>query len=122
VEPHPRRWAILGVLCLSLVLVVLGNSVLNVAIPTLQRELGASNADLQWIVDAYALVFGGMLLSMGALGDRFGRRGALQAGLAITAAGSALAVFAQDAPMLIASRAVMGFGAATAEPIPQRAH
>ncbi len=113
---HRRRWSILGVLCLSLIMVVLGNSVLNVAIPTLGPALGASTSDLQWIVDAYALVFGGLLLTMGALGDRFGRRGALQLGLAIVGISSVAATFADSVLTLIIARAVMGLGAALVMP------
>ena len=70
-------------LCLSLVMVVLGNTVLNVALPTLVRELHASSTELQWMVDSYALVFAGLLLTAGTLGDRFGRKGALVVGLVI---------------------------------------
>src|SRR5215210_3983967 len=69
---HGRRWALLGVMCLSLVLVVMSVSGLNVALPTLQRDLGATATELQWVVDAYAIVFAGLLLTAGALGDRFG--------------------------------------------------
>ena len=82
---YERRWAILGVLCLSLFLVVVGNTILNVALPTLVRELDASSSQLQWIVDSYGLVFAGLLLTVGALGDRFGRKGALSIGLGIFA-------------------------------------
>ena len=71
----------LGVLCLSLLIVFVGNSSLNVAIPTLSRDLGASESQLQWVVAAYSLVFAGLLFSTGAVGDRFGRKGALQFGL-----------------------------------------
>ena len=78
---HRRRWAILGVLCLSVFLVVVDNTIVNVALPTLSRDLGASTSELQWIVDAYSLVFAGLLLAFGSLGDRFGRKGALQLGL-----------------------------------------
>src|SRR5438876_8332860 len=74
---HDRRWFLLAIMCLSLVLVVLSVSGLNTALPTIQRDLGASASDLQWIVDAYAIVFAGLLLSAGAIGDRFGRRRAL---------------------------------------------
>ena len=74
-----RRWWILIVLCVSLLVIVLDNSILNVAIPTIVRDLGATEGQIQWIVDAYTLVFAGLLLTMGSLGDRFGRRGALQA-------------------------------------------
>src|ERR1041385_7434328 len=92
---HSKRWWTLGVLCLSLVIVVVGNTVLNVALPTLVRELQASNSALQWVVDAYGLVFAGLLLTAGALGDRFGRKGALTAGLLIFGGGSATAAFAR---------------------------
>ena len=74
---HNRRWAILGVLCLSLFVIVMDNTIVNVALPSLVRELGATTSQLQWIVDSYTLVFAGLLLSFGALGDRFGRKGAL---------------------------------------------
>jgi hypothetical protein len=77
-DVYRRRWAILAVLCLSLVIVIIGNTSLNVAIPTLARELDASTSALQWMVDAYALVFAGLLFTAGTLGDRYGRKGALQ--------------------------------------------
>ncbi|MGI9120178.1 MAG: DHA2 family efflux MFS transporter permease subunit [Acidimicrobiales bacterium] len=111
-----RRWLALAVLCLSLVLIVLDNTVLNVALPTLVRELGASTTELQWMVDAYVIVFAGLLLTAGALGDRFGRRRSLQLGLAIFALASGLAAFSGSSGRLIASRAVMGFGAAFVMP------
>ncbi len=109
---HLRRWLILAVLCLSLVLVVLGNTSLNVALPTLVRELHASGSQLQWIVDAYGLVFGGLLLSAGAIGDRFGRKGALQNGLVIFGLASLGATMATRPEHVIAARAAMGIGAA----------
>ncbi len=87
-DVHERRWFLLGVLCLSLIMVVMAVSSLNVAMPTLQTELDTSATMLQWIVDSYALVFAGLLLTAGALGDRFGRKGALLIGLAGFAAGS----------------------------------
>ena len=80
-----RRWWILAVLCFSLLVIVLDNSILNVAIPTIIRDLGATNRQLQWMVDSYTLVFAGLLLTAGALGDRFGRRPALQVGFVIFA-------------------------------------
>ena len=79
---------LLGVLCLSLVMVVMAVSSLNVALPDLQRDLDTSATVLQWIVDAYALVFAGLLLTAGALGDRFGRKGALLVGLAVFGVGA----------------------------------
>src|SRR5207247_6684049 len=79
-EGYERRWWILGVLCLSLLVIGLDNTILNVALPTLVRDLGASTSQLQWIVDAYTLVFAGLLLTAGSLSDRYGRRTALAAG------------------------------------------
>lgn len=111
-----RRWGILAILCCSLILVVLGNSVLNVALPQLSRELDAGFTQLQWIVDAYALAFGGLLLAAGALGDRFGRKGALQTGLVVFLVASLVASGAQAAWHLIVLRAVMGVGAALVMP------
>jgi EmrB/QacA subfamily drug resistance transporter len=115
-EVHQRRWFLLGVLCLSLVMVVMAVSSLNVAMPTLQTDLGTSATMLQWIVDAYALVFAGLLLTAGALGDRFGRKGALLLGLAIFAAGALLSGLAGSAEVVIAGRAVQGAGAAFVMP------
>ena len=113
---HDRRYAVLAVMNLSLVLVVAGNSALNVALPTIVRDTAATSSELQWIVDAYALVFAGLLLPMGALGDRFGRKGMLQGGLSIFALGSFIAVFATEPWHLIATRSIMGVGAAMIMP------
>jgi DHA2 family multidrug resistance protein-like MFS transporter len=115
-EVHQRRWFLLGVLCLSLVMVVMAVSGLNVALPTLQRELGANATMLQWIIDAYALVFAGLLLTAGALGDRFGRKGALLVGLAVFAAGAVVSGLAGSAAVVIVGRAVQGAGAAFVMP------
>jgi EmrB/QacA subfamily drug resistance transporter len=113
---HSKRWWTLGVLCLSLVIVIVGNTVLNVALPTLVRELNASNSALQWMVDSYALVFAGLLLTAGAIGDRFGRKGALNIGLLIFGGASLVAAFASTSGQVIALRAVMGIGAALIMP------
>ena len=115
-EVHERRWFLLGVLCLSLVMVVMAVSGLNVALPTLQRDLHASATMLQWIVDSYALIFAGLLLTAGALGDRFGRKGALLAGLGIFAMGSIVSGLAGSAGVVVAGRAVQGAGAALIMP------
>jgi MFS family permease len=72
-EPYEKRWWGLVVLSLSLILIGLDNTILNVALPTLVREIDATNAQLQWLVDSYVLVFAGLLLTAGSLGDRFGR-------------------------------------------------
>ena len=109
---HARRWFLLAIMCLSLVLVVMSVSGLNTALPTMQRDLGASASELQWIVDAYAVVFAGLLLTAGAIGDRFGRRGALLAGLGVFGVGAFMGGLATNAGQVIASRAVMGIGAA----------
>jgi EmrB/QacA subfamily drug resistance transporter len=111
-QPYPRRWQALGVLALSLLVITMGNTILNVGLPTIREELDASSSQLQWIVDSYLLVFAGLLLAAGSLGDRFGRKRALVSGLVIFGAGSVAAVFSTDSTMLIASRALMGLGAA----------
>src|SRR3954452_15723503 len=108
----PRRWWTLAVLCLSLMIVIVGNSSLNVAIPTLAENLHATNSQLQWVVAAYSLAFAGLLFTAGALGDRFGRKGALQIGLVIFLLGAALAAASSSTPQLIACRALMGACAA----------
>ncbi|MGB8360526.1 MAG: DHA2 family efflux MFS transporter permease subunit [Acidimicrobiia bacterium] len=113
---YRRRWATLAVLSLSLLIIGLDNTILNVALPTLVRELGATASELQWMVDAYVLVFAGLLLTMGALGDRFGRKIALNAGLVLFAVASIAAAYASTAGGLIAWRAVMGIGGALIMP------
>jgi EmrB/QacA subfamily drug resistance transporter len=111
-QPYPRRWQALGVLALSLLVITMGNTILNVGLPTIREELDASSSQLQWIVDSYLLVFAGLLLAAGSLGDRFGRKRALVSGLVVFGLGSVFAAFSTDATMLIASRALMGLGAA----------
>ncbi len=109
---YARRWQALIVLAFSLLVISVGNTILNVALPTLQDELDASSSELQWIVDSYMLLYAGLLLAAGTLGDRFGRRRALVAGLVTFAVGSVLAALSGSATELIASRALMGVGAA----------
>jgi EmrB/QacA subfamily drug resistance transporter len=111
-----RRWLILAVLCFSLLIIVLDNSILNVAIPTIVRDLGASNSQVQWMIDSYTLVFACLLLTAGSLGDRFGRRGALLIGFLIFGLGSVASSLAQNSNQLIATRAVMGIGGALIMP------
>jgi MFS family permease len=113
---YQRRWWALGVLCLSLVVLGMDNTILNVTLPTLARDLGATTSQLQCMVDSYILVFAGLLLTMGALGDRFGRKLALNAGLLVFVAGSVASAFAGSPQVLIASRAAMGIGAALIMP------
>src|ERR1700694_882611 len=105
---YERRWWTLGVLCVSLVMIVVANASLNVALPTLVKDLHASASSLQWIVDAYSLVFAGLLLTAGSLGDRYGRRLALNGGLVVFGVASGLAALSGSAGALIAARAVMG--------------
>ncbi len=114
---HRRRWLILGIMSLSLVITLLNNVTVNVALPELSKELGADNTELQWIMDAYVIVFGGLLLVMGAFGDRFGRRHALLVGLAIVGLVSAItAQYATTSEQVIGARALMGLGAALVMP------
>jgi MFS transporter, DHA2 family, multidrug resistance protein len=115
-EIYHRRWFLLGVLCLSLVMVVMAVSGLNVALPVMQGSLDATATDLQWIVDSYAIVFAGLLLTAGAIGDRFGRKEALLCGLGVFAAGSLVGAFANTSEAVIASRAISGIGAAFVMP------
>ncbi|HTK16027.1 MAG TPA: MFS transporter [Acidimicrobiia bacterium] len=106
------RWWVLGVLCLSLLVIIVDNSILNVALPHLQTDLHATFSQLQWMVDSYTLVFACLLLTAGSLGDRFGRKGALQLGMVVFGAGSLLSAFATSPSQLIATRAIMGIGGA----------
>jgi EmrB/QacA subfamily drug resistance transporter len=109
---YERRWWTLAVLCLSLIVISLDNTVLNVALPTLVRDLNATSSELQWIVDSYVLVFAGLLLTAGALGDHFGRKKSLFVGFAIFVVGSLLAAWSGSANHLIFMRAIMGVGGA----------
>src|SRR5262245_9146311 len=113
---YARRWKMLGVLSLSLLIIGLDNTILNVALPSLQAEFGASSSTLQWIVDSYLLVFAGLLLTMGTLGDRFGRRLALQAGLLLFGGASLGVLLVETADQLILVRALMGVGGALIMP------
>jgi EmrB/QacA subfamily drug resistance transporter len=113
---YARRWKTLGVLSLSLVIIGLDTSILNVALPTLQDEFNASASTLQWMVDSYLLVFAGLLLVFGTLGDRFGRKLALQAGVSIFGLASLAAPLAGSAGQVVAVRAAMGVGAALIMP------
>ena len=113
---YARRWQALIVLAMSLLVVSVDNTILNVALPTIREELDASSSELQWIVDSYLLVFAGLLLAAGTLGDRFGRRRALFTGLGIFGLGSLFAAISSSSTELIASRALMGVGAAAIMP------
>jgi MFS transporter, DHA2 family, multidrug resistance protein len=106
------KWSILAILAFALALISLDNTIVNVALPSLQEELGATTAQLQWIVDAYSVLFAGTLLFAGSLGDRFGRKRILLIGLVIFGLGSLAAGASPDANVLIACRALMGIGGA----------
>ena len=114
---YAKRWWTLGALCLSLLIIMIGNTSLNVALPSLSEQLNATNSQLQWLVDSYSLVFAGLLFAAGNFGDRYGRKGILQLGLVVfgLATGYA-AVFAETPGQLILARVVMGAGAAMVMP------
>ncbi|MFD7225722.1 MFS transporter [Streptomyces sp. NPDC059892] len=111
-QAHPHRWWILTALCLALMLVLLDNTVLTVAIPSITESLGASTSSLQWMMNGYTLVLAGLLMSTGSLSDRYGRKRALLLGLVLFTIGSAVAAFSDSPAQLIASRIGMGLGAA----------
>ncbi len=111
-QGHPQRWLVLGVICLAQLTVLLDNTVLNVAIPSLTRELHAETSDIQWMINAYSLVQSGLLLTAGSAADRYGRKKMLIAGLALFGVGSLVAGLADSTGRLIAARAGMGIGGA----------
>ncbi len=113
---HPNRWRILGVLVLALLVTSIDHTIINVALPQMVGDLGASAAQLQWIVAAYTVVFAGLLLTAGSFGDRFGRRHALAAGLMTFMAGSIVSALAGSTTMVIVGRGVMGVGGALIMP------
>ncbi|MFC8453363.1 MFS transporter [Kitasatospora sp. NPDC057223] len=117
---HRRRWAILGTLVLALLVVVLDNSILNVAMKTIASPapvgLGAGQSDLEWAINSYTLVFAGLLFTAGLLGDRFGRKKTLLAGMLVFGLGSLLSALASSPGELIGYRAVMGLGGAFVMP------
>jgi len=115
-DGHPRRKQILAVLCLSLLVVVIDNTILNTALPTIARVLHAGTSSLQWITDAYTLCFAALLIPAGALGDQYGRRRSLVGGLTVFALGSLGASLTSSAGVLVAARIVMGLGAAFVMP------
>jgi EmrB/QacA subfamily drug resistance transporter len=113
---YERRWAILGVLVLCLLVVILDNTILNVALKTIQEDLSASQSQMQWAIDSYALVFAGLLITGGVLGDRLGRKRMLLFGMVAFGVASALCSFAQSPLQLILLRGLMGIGAACVQP------
>lgn len=113
---HRWRWATLSILCVTLLLVSLDLTILSVALPSIVRGLRATSSQLQWLIDAYAVAFAGLLLTLGALGDRIGRKWVFLAGLLVFAAGSAVSAFSASVGLLTTGRVVMGVGAAALMP------
>lgn len=111
-QVYRRRWWTLTILAVSVLVIIIDATILNVALPTLQRELGATGSELQWMLDAYILAFAALLLIMGALGDRYGRAHALRAGMIIFGLASVAAIYCETAGQLIVARSFMGIGAA----------
>jgi EmrB/QacA subfamily drug resistance transporter len=114
-----RRWYILGVMVVSLLVVVLDNTVLNVAVKTIadpEQGLGATQSQLQWSINSYTLVFAGLLFTFGVIGDRFGRKRLLAAGMVVFGLGSLLSAYATSPLQLIMARALMGLGGAAIMP------
>ncbi|MDX2594529.1 MFS transporter [Streptomyces sp. WI03-4A] len=115
-RPYARRWWALLVLCLSLLIIVMANTALTVAAPDMTRDLGLSSADLQWVIDGYTVPYAALMLLLGAIGDKYSRRGALVLGLVVFGGGAVLGYLAGSAATVIAARAVMGVGAALIMP------
>ncbi|MEV5595109.1 MFS transporter [Streptomyces sp. NPDC052496] len=115
-RPHPKRWWALGVLCLSLLIIVMANTSLTVAAPDMTADLGLSSSDLQWVIDAYTVPYAALMLMLGAVGDKYSRRGALVLGLLVFAGGSVAGALVDSSGGVIAARAVMGVGAAMIMP------
>jgi MFS family permease len=114
--PYPRRWWALLVLCLSLLIVVMANTSLIVAAPDMTRDLRLSSSDLQWVIDGYTVPYAALMLVLGAIGDKYSRRGALIAGLLFFAGGSVMGSLVDETGPVIAARAIMGVGAAVVMP------
>src|SRR5258708_15324109 len=115
-EIGTRRWWALGALAFCLLVIGLDMTVLNVALPTLARDLKAGSSQLQWMVDAYTLVYASLVLMGGSLGDRFGRKRMLLTGLIIFGAGSLWSAFSGSANVLIIARGFIGIGGALLMP------
>src|SRR3954454_20835935 len=113
---YARRWWVLATMTVCLLVVIMGNTILNVALPTLQRDLGATQGELQWAIDAYILVFAGLLFTWGVIGDRIGRKKVLLIGLSVFAVASTFAAFSDSAVQLVVWRAAMGVGGAAGQP------
>jgi len=113
---HQKRWISLLFICISLLVISLNNNILNVALPSIAEDLHASSSQLQWIIDAYILIFAALLLTMGSVGDRYGRKKILLTGLVLFAAGSILAGLSRNTDQLIIMRGFIGVGGAMIMP------
>src|SRR5436853_5143291 len=111
------RWIALYVLCVGMLMIVLDVTVVNVALPTIQSDLGFSQSSLAWVVNAYLIAFGGLLLLAGRLGDLISRRGIFLTGLAVFTTASLVCGMAQSQAMLVAARFVQGIGGAMASAV-----
>jgi len=116
VRTEPNRWLVLAIVCIAQFMVVLDATIVNIALPSIQRGLSFSDADLQWVINAYTLVFGGFLLLGGRAADLLGRRRLFLAGVAVFSIASLLNGLAQSSGMLIAGRALQGLGGALVSP------
>ncbi|MBW5423833.1 DHA2 family efflux MFS transporter permease subunit [Streptomyces sp. BG9H] len=114
--PYARRWWALGVLCLSLLIIVMANTALTVAAPDMTKDLGLSSSDLQWVIDGYTVPYAALMLLLGAIGDKYSRRGALVLGLVVFGGGAVAGSLVDSSGGVIAARAVMGLGAAMIMP------
>ncbi|MDL5203883.1 MFS transporter [Streptomyces sp. ALI-76-A] len=115
-RPYSRRWWALLVLCLSLLIIVMANTALTVAAPDMTQDLGLSSADLQWVIDGYTVPYAALMLLLGAIGDKYSRRGALVLGLFVFGGGAVAGSLVGSSAGVIAARAVMGVGAAMIMP------
>src|SRR5262249_49904808 len=111
-----QRGVALAILCLAALTISLDTTIVNIALPSLVRQLHTSTRELQWVVDAYTLTFASLVLAAGSLSDRYGRKGALLTGLAVFGCATAIGGFVNSAGALVAVRAVMGVGAAVIFP------
>ncbi|GAA2717221.1 MULTISPECIES: MFS transporter [Streptomyces] len=114
--PYKRRWAALGVLCISLLIIVMANTSLTVAAPDMVQDLGLGSSDLQWVIDGYTVPYAALMLILGAVGDKYSRRGALVLGLLVFGAASVAGSLVDSGNGVIAARAAMGIGAAMIMP------
>src|SRR5437667_2182064 len=115
-EPDPRRWQALALVCVAMFMTVLDVSIVNVALPSIKTSLNVAEKDLQWVITAYAITFGGFLLLGGRAGDLLGRRRMFMIGIALFSAASLACGISGSIGVLIAARAIQGLGAAIISP------